>query len=457
MANFFTSENDLKSWIKNKKSAEDACLLLLTVTGNEHEQDIIDTCNSIYSPSKFEDEKSALRVLFSILKKYNLVSGQKRKDLKMSDNKKNNKEFIKEAQTMRSGLYNNMPLRVCPKLPYSCGKKLISTWNCREHCLDSLVLDEDPTKVYCLETMWRRHVMDKFSREFKNNDGEWVGGYINNKFYKFPDAGTPSNPNVPRDHGNTMQLKNEERTRTPRESQYSTEAQLEKQRGIEPIFHSAKQNGLITKISSKSLDLQNDYGKKTDDEIYNIFDDMIEMKQVGINPKDILIQCSNHYKISIEKASKIYHCAMRQLSRYDSKLYSYANNNKNIKTSINKITSSVFIVPENNFISGILPNKKEINLHPGTVLTPTNVSNKFIINTLNSNNQVGNTDLVGEEVEIKNPSALVVLEGDQAEITKDMLDLEGNYIKDNKLTFEDPYPLNKSNLEEEVEDNDMNF
>ena len=32
------------------------------------------------------------------------------------------------------------------------------------------------------ETIWRENVMDKYSRPYKNKDGEWVGGYLNKRF-----------------------------------------------------------------------------------------------------------------------------------------------------------------------------------------------------------------------------------------------------------------------------------
>lgn len=32
------------------------------------------------------------------------------------------------------------------------------------------------------ETIWRENVMDKYSRPYKNKEGEWVGGYLNKRF-----------------------------------------------------------------------------------------------------------------------------------------------------------------------------------------------------------------------------------------------------------------------------------
>ena len=49
-------------------------------------------------------------------------------------------------------------------------------------------------------------------------------------FYKFPVAGTPANPDVPRDGGNPMMLKPGERTRVPRPHQWSVERRMQEAR-----------------------------------------------------------------------------------------------------------------------------------------------------------------------------------------------------------------------------------
>jgi hypothetical protein len=80
---------------------------------------------------------------------------------------------------------------------------------------------------------------DKFSSDYQDRKtGELVGGYINERFYKFPDAGTPANPDVPRDGGNPMMLKPGERSRTPRPHQWSVERRMQEARekgSTEPV------------------------------------------------------------------------------------------------------------------------------------------------------------------------------------------------------------------------------
>lgn len=65
--------------------------------------------------------------------------------------------------------------RYCPKLRNS-----VNTIVCRYHCLDGLPVDDH--QILCGEAIWRQSVMDKFSREYKDADGNWVGGYLNKRF-----------------------------------------------------------------------------------------------------------------------------------------------------------------------------------------------------------------------------------------------------------------------------------
>ena len=144
--NFFTSSADLMKWVQSQDSSDSAAKRIIGVVGSEKQQDILEICRAIIEE---KDSLSAAKVLYQILAKYNLVEIRE-------GNMKN--KIVKEAQIMRQPGEYDMPLRVCPKLPYSVGKRLISTYNCRHYCLDSIVLDDDPDRVYCAEAMWRRHV-----------------------------------------------------------------------------------------------------------------------------------------------------------------------------------------------------------------------------------------------------------------------------------------------------------
>ena len=75
--------------------------------------------------------------------------------------------------------------RYCPKI-----RKPVNTFICRFHCLDGLAIDDH--QILCNEAIWRQAVMDKFSREYKDADGNWVGGYLNKRFEQHrDDAGHP--------------------------------------------------------------------------------------------------------------------------------------------------------------------------------------------------------------------------------------------------------------------------
>ena len=291
---FFTSPSDLLSWVKQQESPDLAANKIIEVIGGNEEQDVVDACKGIYEDKRIQQQAS--EVLYKILAKHDLTQ--------IREGKMTNK-MIKEAQIMRQPGEYNMPLRVCPKLPYSVGKRLISTYNCRHYCIDSIVLDDEPDKVYCAEAMWRRHVMDKFSREFKNKEGKWVGGYINQRFQTFHDDG-----------GNQMELAHGERTRKPRPHQFSTERRLEEGRGEKTtdITASAKK---ITKIASVKED--------SDSKVYQIFDDIVEMKQSGLNDEDIIFKTAEHYGISIVEVASIHKMALKQLDRSSGVVYAYDN------------------------------------------------------------------------------------------------------------------------------------
>jgi len=299
---FFTSPQDLKGWVKSQESAGLAAQKIIDIVGNGEEQDIVDTCNSIFNT----DDNNASQVLFEVLARHNLTQI---KEGKMKNKMK--KEADSGIQRGQAPLYQSMPLRVCPKLPYSAGKRVISTWNCREYCLDSIVLDDDPLRVYCAETLWRRHVADKFSREFKNKEGKWVGGYINERFQVFHDDG-----------GNQMELANAERTRKPRPHQYSIERRLSEGRGEETYDITTSQTQKMVKVAS--VDVSNE----DDNEFYQMFSDVIEMKEANVSDEDILYKVAEHYNKTIPDVAVICKIASKQLRLHSGVVYAQDHSQK---------------------------------------------------------------------------------------------------------------------------------
>lgn len=121
----------------------------------------------------------------------------------LSDRVLNNKPLSKEAAAnigAESLLYGPTEKRICPKLRGKGGgvpgsNDVVSEYICRHHCLDGIVIDDN--KTVCGEALWRANVMDKFSRDYVNEEGEIVGGYLNKRF--------EINRNVPEE--NKMRLK----------------------------------------------------------------------------------------------------------------------------------------------------------------------------------------------------------------------------------------------------------
>ena len=317
MANFFTSPGDLIEWVKEAGSAKRAAEILMSLpsVGGNNYQDIVETTKRIFSQ---KDVVNASETLFSILTPYGITeTGVKEAEIavdnvKVADDLLRNNvitadehgTMIKTAQIMRQPGEYMMPLRVCPKLPWSVGKKLISTYNCRHYCLDSEVFDDDPERVYCAEALWRRHVADKFSHEWKDRKtGKWVGGYINDRFFSYRDDG-----------GNQMELRPDERTRKPRAHQWSTERRLMEQRepgsGID----------LTAEITGKMVKKASSMGKD-EDAIYAMFSEAVNMRNGGIPNDEALLKLSEKFSITMDRAVKVQSLALRKMASHQADVY----------------------------------------------------------------------------------------------------------------------------------------
>lgn len=112
---FFTSPQDLKGWVKSQESAGLAAQKIIDIVGNGEEQDIVDTCNSIFNT----DDNNALQVLFEVLARHNLTQI---KEGKMKNKMK--KEADSGIQRGQAPLYQSMPLRVCPSFLIAQAKEL---------------------------------------------------------------------------------------------------------------------------------------------------------------------------------------------------------------------------------------------------------------------------------------------------------------------------------------------
>lgn len=370
---FFTSPKDLKSWVKSFKTPDEAALNIEGVIGNKEELDIIQSCRSIFN----DKDMNASDVLFKILSKYNITQ------IREGNSKMKNK-LVKEAQMMRQdSVYGDMDLKVCPKLPFSVGKRLISTYNCRHYCLDSMVFDDDPNRIYCAEALWRRHVMDKFSREFKDKDGKWVGGYINERFQVYNDDG-----------GNNMQLANGERTRKPRPHQYSTERRLEEARGekLTDLTASSKQ---FIKIASTEIKDEDKHSQET----YQIFDDIIEMKEAGLSDEDIIMKVSEHYDKSIIHVAGIHKMATKMVNAHNGTVYSHDNTKMTKEAQVEMPEKTTLVSKRDIEITNIEDGQKRTLKIETPVVIISNKNNETIL-------QIVDGPDVGASFKLDNPSDL---------------------------------------------------
>jgi hypothetical protein len=343
---FFTSPEDLSGWVKIQESPSVASQKIMEITGKGEEQDIVDTCKAIFEQP---ESHHASEILYNVLAKHNLT--QKREGSMTN-------KLVKEAQIIGKDapLYANMGFKVCPKLPFSVGKRMISEYNCRNQCLDSLVFDDDPNRVYCAEAMWRRHVMDKFAREFQDKDGKLVGGYLNERFQIFRDDG-----------GNNMELPNGERTRKPRPHQYSTERRLEEARGEKTIDLIASSSKFVKLASVDNKEIENDN--------YNMFNDIVEMKEAGISDEDIIYKVAEHYSASILQVASIHKTAKKLLERHDGVIYACNNPKMQKVASVNLPVNSTLVTKKQMDIKVIKDGRETVLKMETPVVVVTNGDN----------------------------------------------------------------------------------
>jgi len=342
MANFFKNPTELLAWVKTQnENAAEASAKLKQVVGSTNENDITETTRRIFEGN---NPDHAAQVLFTILSQFEITENNiktatteveriKAADLLLKGNKitaEQHAGLVKEAQIMRQPGEYPMRLRVCPKLPMSVGGRLISTYNCRHYCLDSIVLDDDPDGVYCAEALWRHHVMDKFSREWKDKKtGQWVGGYINNRFHVFPQAGTPANPDVPRDGGNRMELKPFERTREARPHEYSMERRLQEQRkpgSTEPIKLASASDILISQANAAGMIklASNDNANPSNPkkaEIAAVFTEAVELLNQNVPDEVASVKLAKNHSLKIDEIVRIQEMAKRKLFKHMSDVY----------------------------------------------------------------------------------------------------------------------------------------
>lgn len=326
MADFFRSPDDLLGWIKSRPSSEEAASSLVDViktyhkdvaVGDEDANDMVEGCRRIFDSKDEREVQDAATILFGVMAKHNLASIKK----EASNMKKEAQQVSKQRNGWLRGdrnKWNRVVDGFNEGTPWRDDRDKM--FNFTHYYTDAISFDEDPTKVYSGEALWRMYIMDKFSREYMNKEGKWVGGYINDRFYVFPDAGTPANPDAPRDGGNQMGLALGERTRKPRPHQWSTERRLEEARKNDPkdLEVTSSSFGKVTKLSGNIKGSDD----KNNDKIYQIFVDDMDMIEAGVDYGKRIELLSNHYDAMITGVAEIDRFARNMIEKHSGIAYS---------------------------------------------------------------------------------------------------------------------------------------
>ena len=414
---YFTSPRDLVLWVLSQDGAEAAAGKIFDIIGED--LSVKDACFDIFRYKEQEshirekaglhgDIIAAVEGLYGVLSQYKLVESVNNKEngeVKMSENQNAKwnmaQRITKEAQYREPAspiVYNRETDNNYDNTQWRKDRDQMYGFIHRNP--DMISFDKDGKHVYSGEALWRAYVMDKFSRDYKNENGRVVGGYINDRFQVFHDVA-----------GNQMELANWERTRKPRPHQYSTERRLEEARGnkledIEPLKQASSKD--VIKIASK--DTKNLDG----DSMAEMFTDILDMKAASIDDEDIICKIAEHYDEDVINVTSLHKLAMRQQTLHSGVLYSAdeeTGKKKVVKAAVNWSTLDInegdpMIVTEGlNFI----PLSRDAN---GNFIRP---DNRSIVNrSLVTVYPIINQDMGGNTVYVEQQQALNRADGSSA-------------------------------------------
>ena len=317
---FFTSPEDLSGWVKSQPTPDEAATKLLNIfeEDNSEEDDIVETCRVIFNE---DEDGNASKVLFGVLAKHNLTQIKEAKGVK-NMNKTAQDAAVQSRQRDNwvrgnRNKWNRVVDGYNEGTPWRIDRDKF--YNFTHYYTDAISFDADPNRVYSGEAIWRMYIMDKFTSDYQDKNGRVVGGYINDRFYRFPTAGTPANPDVDRLQGNQMELAAGERTRKPRPHQYSVERRLEEARGnkTESLTAVVAQANAVIKLASTSVSQK----EKDDDRVFNIFKDTLEMREAGIDYSTMLEAVSEHYDVGIMGVAEIDKIAQNLKKKHEGIMY----------------------------------------------------------------------------------------------------------------------------------------
>jgi hypothetical protein len=398
---FFVNKEDLSGWVRNQKSSEEAVSKILDLVGKDREQDITETCKAIYD----KEDDNAANVLFGVLAEKKLTT------IKQSDS---GDKMNKQAQSapaesrQRNGWVRGMRNkwnRVVDGFndgtPWRTDRDKF--YDFTHYYTDAISFDADPTRVYSGEAIWRMYIMDKFTSEYQNKDGKWVGGYINDRFHVFPTAGTPANPDTPRDGGNQLGLPPGIKTRKPRPHQYSVERRLEEARKekTEDLDVKTTSNSTFASTSSFVKIASKVDPERENDKVYSIFRDVLDMRDAGIDYETILEKVSEHYNTSIINVAQIDKEARKLKNKHSGVLYEsgMTKTAADITTpnQVNQTQKKNEIIPGANYTVKEAVTTKSGTLLPYTQLLATEDSSRFeVVDSARSQVAMGTVVVIPE-------------------------------------------------------------
>lgn len=355
MAEYFQNPDDLRQWVRSRGSYGKAAEELIGIISDEEvpkeESDIIETCKTIFENDDVTDDYAS-QVLFGVLAKHNLTLTKEAGTMKKEaqESRQRNKwvrgRRNKWNRTVE-GFNENTPWRLDRDKMYDK----------THYYTDAVTFDENPNHVYSGEAIWRMYVMDKFYRDYKDEDGRVVGGYLNDRFQTWHDVA-----------GNQMELADGERTRKPRPHQYSTERRLEEARGekTEDILAFAKSAPMV-KIASTLVK------EREDDQVYQIFRDVLDMREAEISYKEILTSVAEHYGTTILKVAEIDRVAKGLSNKHNGIIYTSEGLEKTASTLIEILDQGIegvnLTIESPNGAQAISENGQTFVLSAGSTIT----------------------------------------------------------------------------------------
>lgn len=286
---------------------------------DQSQDSVKESCERIYNGNDASEQQTAAGILYGVLSNFNLTNKMTKAAKSDGMTKQAQSQQPQPGSRQRNGWVRGMRNKWNRTVdgfnegtPWRVDRDKM--YNYTHYYTDAVTFDEDPTHVYSGEAIWRNYIMDKFSQETQDKNGRWIGGYINNRYFVFPDAGTPANPGVDRMGGNQMELPAGERTRMPRPHQYSTERRLEEARGnktydIEVTASASSFVKTATIHTKTNKDIEND-------RLFNMFKDCLDMREAGISYSERLEKISEHYNATITGVAEIEKFASKMLEKH---------------------------------------------------------------------------------------------------------------------------------------------